>query len=178
VRNYQTFRMCKSILTIRFLGLFQFMNAQSIVEKDSEVNFTNNNQVSKLMEELLIVKSDIIRLLKQIDNKEWQIFHLTIEAPPFINKGFNSTPVFLDSNGNKIKVSWKGDEDYSQKVFNLIFQMNQKEIRNQIIFFANRSDYDHASIFTSFSQDIEETFQSRLPKSMRGKTVAWFKTND
>jgi hypothetical protein len=170
--------MLRPILILVFLGFFQFLSAQSVAKKDSILNNTNNIQRGKPMEELLIVKSDIIRLLKQINNREWQTFHLTIEAPPFINKGFNSTPVFLDENGNKINVTWETDQDYTQNVLNLIFQMNQKEIRNQIIFFANRSDYDHASIFTSFSQNIEETFQSRLPKSMRGKTVAWFKTNN
>ncbi len=163
--------MFKPILTILFLGLFQFMYAQSFVKKDT----TNKIQESRPMEELLIVKSDIIRLLKETNNNEWQTFHLTIEAPPFINKGFNSTPVFLDKNGNKVDVSWRGDMDYSQKVLNLIFQMNQKEIRNQIIFFANRSYYEHASVFTSYSQNIEDAFQSRLPKAMRGKTVAWFR---
>ncbi len=163
--------MFKPILIILFLGSFHFMYAQSFVKKDT----TNKIQESRPMEELLIVKSDIIRLLKETNNNEWQTFHLTIEAPPFINKGFNSTPVFLDKNGNKVGVSWKGDMDYSQKVLNLIFQMNQKEIRNQIIFFANRSDYEHASVFTSYSQNIEDAFQSRLPKAMRGKTVAWFR---
>jgi hypothetical protein len=128
------------------------------------------------MKELLIVKADIIRLLMQIDNQEWHTFHLTIDAPPFINKGFNSSPVFLDENGNKIRIPWKFDNDYSEHVLNLIVQMNKHEGRNQILFFAQKSNYDHASIFTTSRSEIEEVFESRLPKSMKGKTIPWFKS--
>jgi hypothetical protein len=127
------------------------------------------------VEELKIVKSNIVRLLKRIDIKDWQTFHLIIEAPPFTNKGFNSTPIFLDSGGNMLQYLWKEDWDYAQKVLNLIFQMNPKEKRNQIIFFTKRDDYDNAKIFTSFSQGIEDAFQSHLPKSKQWNTIPWFK---
>lgn len=158
--------MSRAIFIFIFIGHFQFLNSQSNL---------NNSQKSKPMEALMIVKAEIIRLLKQVDNKEWQTFHVTIEAPPFTNKGFNATPTFLDKNGNRILLAWSTDQQCTEKVCNLIVQMNQKEIRNEIIFFTSRDDYDHASIFTSYSQNIEDAFQSRLPKSMRGKTIAWFK---
>ena len=165
--------MFKSILLLLFLLTTQLVHSQGSLKKSSALNSIHNT-----MKELQIVKSEIIRLLGQVDDTSWQTFHLIIEAPPFTNKGFNSTPIFLDARGNQIKVSWKEDWDYVQKVLDLIFEMNQKEIRNQIIFFTNRGDYNHATIFTSFSQNIEDAFQSRLPKSKRGKTIAWFKAGN
>lgn len=127
------------------------------------------------MESLQVVKSEIIRLLRQINNPNWQSFHLIIEAPPFINQGFTANPVFLDKDEHILNISWMGDHAYVQKVLELIFQMNQNQQRNQIIFFTRRDDYKNASIFISFSQDIEDAFESRLPRSKKGKTIPWFK---
>jgi hypothetical protein len=166
--------MVKCILVLLFFLAFRVTIAKDTFKAGSLSKNTNNNAASKQMEELKIVKSNIVRLLKQVESKDWQTFHLIIEAPPFTNKGFNSTPTFLDSADNMLQGLWKEDWDYSQKVLDLIFQMNQKEMRNQIIFFTKRDDYDNAIIFTSFSQGIEDAFQSRLPKSKQGKTIPWF----
>lgn len=170
--------MHKYILTLLLPGLIHLTYVKCTAEKDSLRAITRTSETVSLESELKIVKTDIIRLLKQFNNKEWQTFHLTIEAPPFTNRGFVSIPVFLDPDGNKLDLAWKGDSTYEQNVYNLIFQMNQKEIRNQVLFFTQRGAYHQATIFTSFSQNIEETFQSRLPEAMRGKTVPWFKTRN
>ena len=149
-------------------------NEQRSFIKDS-VSGTNQNPSNETLEAMQVVKSEIIRLLQQINNHDWQTFHLVIEAPPFVNKGFNAKPTFLDKSGNHIHLPWRGDSEYGQNVLDLIFRMNQKEIRNQIIFFTNRDDYMNASIFISYSQYIEDAFQSHLPKSKKGKTIPWFK---
>jgi hypothetical protein len=141
-----------------------------VIQKDSATNDT-----LKSMEALQSVKSEIIRVLTQVTNDDWVSFHLIIEAAPFTNKGYKMMHTFLNQYGT-IKASLKIDELFSEKVYDLIFQMNQNQHRNEIIFFTKRDDYANASIFTSFSSAIDEAFQSRLPKSLRGKTVPWYKT--
>jgi hypothetical protein len=164
--------MFKSSLLLLCLLLTQLVYSQDSLAKQS-----GRKNILEPVKELQIVKSEIIRLLKNFKSDDWQTFHLIIEAPPYINKGFTMIPTFLADTG-KLLTSFKPDEQFSKKVYDLIFRMNQNQRRNQIIFFTRRDDYKTATIFISFSQNIDAAFESYLPKSFKGKTVPWYKNND
>jgi hypothetical protein len=125
--------------------------------------------------ETVKVKGEFIRILQQMENQDWDSAVLTIEAPPFVNKGFSMLPVVKDKKGETMQTYPRPDPKFEEAIYELIEKVNQESNMNQIVFSAKKDDFDHASLDINYSQAIEDNFQNTLPKSKKGKTIAWFK---
>jgi len=123
-----------------------------------------------------LLRTEFIRLLKQMPHQDWATLSLVIEAPPTSNKGYNMSPDFKDSEQRSLGLFFKADAAFNNALFDLIFKANQHGRLNQVSFTARRNDPDQAVMETAFNQEIEDRFENNLPKSKRGKTVPWFKS--
>lgn len=130
------------------------------------------------MQKLDIIKAEISRLLKTNNDVPWERTKLIFEFPPYINKGHTGSQFFWDSEGNKLRKVLFLDEMALKFFYSFIFQNNQANEYNTIIFETKKDDYENASIILSFNKEVEETFQNNLPKSKRGKTIPWWKNSE
>jgi hypothetical protein len=120
------------------------------------------------------IKNDLIESLMKLENKEWSNVVLTIDFPPYINKGYSGTQLFTGADGNKIRLILKHNIELQEKLLDFIIDINKNGNCNQIVFSTERNSYQNSKIETLFNQAIEDEFQSNLPKSKRGKTIAWY----
>ena len=124
--------------------------------------------------DLEVIKRELIRLLRNIDNEQWNSTELIIEFPPFLNKGFNTMPSFWDMGGNRLRIFLKYDDDFNKTFYSFVRDINSEGKYNQINFSAKKDDYDNADIKVFFNEVLDSTFQSKIPKSKRGKTIPWW----
>lgn len=123
---------------------------------------------------LQAAKEELIRVIRSIGNPQWDTADLTYQFPPAGNKGYKMFPVFKDAAGGKVKLFPQPDSDLDASLYGLIEKENKRERFNQVHFFAKRNDYDNASIDISYNAAVDESFINTLPKSMQGKTKAWY----
>ncbi|MGC4104684.1 hypothetical protein [Ferruginibacter sp.] len=121
------------------------------------------------------IKNEIIRLLQNIDTAEWDTVELVFEFPPFLNKGFNTLPLFLDRNGNRLRTFLKYDDDFTKAFYSFVFRINTDHDYNQINFSAKKGDYDNAIITVSFNEVLSTNFLNNIPASKRGKNIPWWR---
>ena len=126
--------------------------------------------------ELALFKEELIRLINGIPEPELATIKSVFQFPPFINKGYKGVQEFFDKKGNKISYTLFLDERANHCLLRFIFMHNQENMFNEIQFFADKSSITDARINVTFNKAIEDEFQNNLPKSKRGKTVAWWKT--
>jgi hypothetical protein len=124
--------------------------------------------------ELEKLKAEIISALELLENTHWSNCVIELYFPPFTNKGFSSSPAFYGKENNPIDLVPKYNELFRKLFYGLIIKYNQESTYNQITFFTNKDDYDNSKIEISFNQEVEDEFQSNLPKSKRGKTIPWY----
>lgn len=123
------------------------------------------------------IKSEIINLIRQSGNEHWVSAVITIDFPPFINKGYSGSQIVKDENGNNIRLI-KFSESLSEKIFSYIVDCNQDCNYNQIVFTANKNDLEKSEIKAIFSQEVDKNFQDNLLESQRGKYLPWWKQTE
>lgn len=124
---------------------------------------------------IISLKNNLIKALEGLGNENWQTVEMTIDFPPFINRAYSGSQTFKDKSGVKVKLVLFGDLEFQNSICKFIYEVNQNDEYNQILFFANRADYKNAQISLIFNQEIEDNFQNNLPKSKKGKTIPWWK---
>ena len=110
--------------------------------------------------ELETLKSKICNVVSKVENPQWAKCVIVYEFAPFINKGFVSVPTFWDSNDTKLDFYMKYDLELNALLYRFIFE--------------SKNDYENATIDFSYNQEIEDRFQSNLPRSKKGKTIPWW----
>ncbi len=103
-----------------------------------------------MKEKLEVIKNDFIRLIKLSNNQDWISAEITIDFPPFINKGYPGSQIVKDSKGNNIRLI-KYDEEFGNNMFDFIIQFNQDSKFNQIAFYTKKNDYENATIDVGFN---------------------------
>jgi hypothetical protein len=148
-----------------------------MVFHDSGCIIINNQNLFSIMEtKIELIKNEIIRLIKLIENNEWESAEIIIQFPPFINKGFNTLPSFWNANKERVRLFLKYDDKFQTEFFAFIINMNENDEYNQIVFVTKKDDYDNATISISFNQAVENEFRNNLPKSWRKKKIVpWWK---
>lgn len=130
-------------------------------------------------QDLKMLKTDIVRLIKLLENNEWCTADIIIQFPPFINKGLTTLPSFFNVEQERVRLFLNYDESFQKNVYSFIVKHNQENSYNQIIFKTIKEDYESATIEISFNQEVEDSFRNNLPKSWRKKTIIpWWKNPD
>ena len=126
--------------------------------------------------ELETLKSKICNVVSKVENPQWAKCVIVYEFAPFINKGFVSVPTFWDSNDTKLDFYMKYDLELNALLYRFIFESKtlSNSDFNQLIFSTTRNDYENPTIDFSYNQEIEDRFQSNLPRSKKGKTIPWW----
>jgi hypothetical protein len=125
--------------------------------------------------ELQSLRHALVQALHGLKNSSWHRVNLTIDFPPFINKGYKGAQFFWDANGNLVDLFLPSDQEFQNRIYNFIYEVNQQGNYNQVVFSAEKDKLNEAEISVIFNQAVEENFQNNLPKSKRGKTVPWWK---
>jgi hypothetical protein len=125
-------------------------------------------------QELGEIKNKILNLLKEIQD-EWVAVELTIDFPPFINSGWNSTMKFIDNKGNTLDMYLPNIFSLGNDIIKFIYKFNQEGVFNQFQFSAKKNMTESANLVVLFNQEIEDNFQNSLPKKYKGKTIPWWK---
>ena len=120
----------------------------------------------------LRVKNEIIQSTMRNKSSDWYIFELSIDFPPFTNRGFNYSYLFLDDNLKEVNIRFKLNDEFDEFFFRLWFENENKY--NHIIFKCKNHDFENATIELVFNKQIDDDFQNSLPKSKRGKIVPWY----
>ncbi|PZR29954.1 MAG: hypothetical protein DI535_00160 [Citrobacter freundii] len=128
-----------------------------------------------MKKELVDVKNEIVRAIRQLSNDNWHTVKIVLAFPPYINKGWTGTQSFTDENGQKLRLAVFGDDQFNKIMYRFIAHLKVTGNENQIIFDATRGTLENANISVGYNQEIEDTFLNNLPKSQRGKTIPWWK---
>lgn len=127
-----------------------------------------------MQEALNEIRSKLIQLIKETNNNDWVSAIVTIDFPPFTNRGYRGSQIVKNSAGNNIRLIHYND-DFNNAIYSLIFNFNQTAEFNQIVFSAQKDELENAKIEMIFSNEVNENFLSLISKSMKGKYVPWWK---
>lgn len=125
---------------------------------------------------ITIIKDEIIKVLKMLDQNDWVRSEIIFQFAPMINKGYKYIPTFWSESGEKIRIIPMFDESFQNLIYSLIVKYNQDELYNQVKFNTTKEDYSNASIEITYNQEVEDNFRNNLPKSWQKKTIIpWWK---
>jgi hypothetical protein len=121
------------------------------------------------------LKTELIGNLQQMENQQWETVTLIIQAPPFTSKEYKALPGFKDKAGKTLRIDLSADAALDETLYAFIYERNQGENRiNEITLRATRDNYADSTLTAIYNPQIEADFQASLPRSKRGKTVAWY----
>ena len=125
-----------------------------------------------------ILKQQLVRVVRNIENSDWTATKIVIQFPPYTNKGFKTLPLFLEANGNKIRLFPNYDDEFTIVLLDFIKDINSTDSFNELAFSMSRDKEALATLDVYFSREVDDNFQSNLPKSKRGKTIPWWKLQE
>jgi hypothetical protein len=129
-----------------------------------------------MKESIIEIQREIERILNEMENKKWSTTVLHFSFPPYINKGWTGKQFFFDINDSKVEAVVFGDARFNSILYKCIIDWNKIDYRiNEITFSGNKDKLNEGEISVTFNQDIVDQFENNIPKSIRGKTIPWWK---
>jgi hypothetical protein len=130
----------------------------------------------QIQENLNHLRKILCKYLDTSDSIEWEAIKVEINFPPYINRGLRLAQYVEDKNGQKLQIRLMTfDPEIYNAIYNFIFKFNQETNYNQMIFIASKDKLNEATIKVIFNKEVEDAFENNLPKSIRGKTIPWWK---
>jgi hypothetical protein len=125
--------------------------------------------------EIQTVKQKMISLLKEWNNQNWHTAKVTFQFPPVISLGYKMLPAFVDKENSMLGIYFPINQGLDNMLFKYIDHVNKTDIVNELILEVDHYNLEDAKLSIAFNPDIVEEFENNLPKSLRGKTIPWWK---
>jgi hypothetical protein len=97
------------------------------------------------MNKLDILKKQLVRVVRNIENNDWATTKIVIQFPPYTNKGFKTLPLFLEANGKEIRLFPDYDDEFTIVLLDYIKDINSTGSFNELTFSMHRVKDEQAT---------------------------------
>lgn len=121
------------------------------------------------------LEEQIYLQLIELAEQSWTKASVNFDFAPFISPGYSGTQKFVDVDGNEVDTVLFGNRQFQLYIYRLICDENQSGNVNRIAISAIKAPDLKVDVNLQYVDEIVRNFENNLPKSMRGKTLPWWK---